>query len=631
MSSRKAENLIRAALLVALVIICINAWLALRSVEILDKSQYWVAHTWQLINMTERIMGSMKDAESGDRGYLLTSDPAYLDPYTQALHDLPDEFQQLMLLASDDPDQKARISEMRSAVDQRVQILQAGIDERRSGNTNKAELLVRSGTGKSEMNHLRALANSLQDNERLLLAQRVANSAAARRHSRLTILLVSIIDVFLVALVFWLLHRERTLRQKADATATRLEKLQSISDVGLTQLEPSELIHALLDRLLTVIHADGVVFCNWHQGEIEVAAASGVAVQPGLRVSIDANSPLASAAKNRRVISVEGPSAQAIPIEGISRNMSSILILPVVASGEVAALLVAGRLSKDAFEDQDESLSTVVGDRIGVTLDRSKAYEAERGARQLAEKSAGEVQALNAELEQRVQLRTAELEAMNRELEAFSYSVSHDLRSPLRSVDGFSLALEEDFSDAMNDEGRHFIRRIRAGVQKMGQLIDSLLQLSRITRAELSREPVSVSALASEVAYELRAQNLDRNLTFLIQPDLVATADPKLLRVAIENLLENAVKFTAARHEAIIEFGRSPETGEFFVRDNGAGFDMQYAGKLFQAFQRLHGEKDFKGSGIGLATVSRVIQRHMGTIRTESAVDQGTTFWFTVG
>jgi light-regulated signal transduction histidine kinase (bacteriophytochrome) len=334
---------------------------------------------------------------------------------------------------------------------------------------------------------------------------------------------------------------------------------------------------------------------------------------------------------NRKLVTLDRESAQSIPLEAMRREMYSMLVVPILVAGEVAALLVAGRRERNAFEDQDAELLSVAADRIGMALGRTNAFEAEREARRDAEQSAAEVQKLNAELEQRVQLRTAELAASNRELEAFSYSVSHDLRAPLRSVDGFSLALEEDFADAIDEEGRDYIRRIRAGVQKMGQLIDALLQLSRITRADLSREQVNISDLAADVARDLRGENPDRNLVFRIQPGLETDADPRLLRVALENLLGNAVKFTARKPEATIEFGRSPETGEFFVRDNGAGFDMQYEDKLFHAFQRLHGDRDFKGSGIGLATVSRVIQRHHGEMRAEGAVDQGATFWFTLG
>jgi light-regulated signal transduction histidine kinase (bacteriophytochrome) len=241
------------------------------------------------------------------------------------------------------------------------------------------------------------------------------------------------------------------------------------------------------------------------------------------------------------------------------------------------------------------------------------------------------VLALNAELEERVRTRTAELEAANRELEAFSYSVSHDLRAPLRSVDGISVALEEDYAEQLTAEARDFLRRIRAGVQKMGQLIDSLLQLSRITRTDLVRGQVDVTGLAEDIAHELQQQNPGRRLVFQIQPGMQTNADDRLLRVALENLLGNAVKFTAKKEQAIIEIGREQETGEFFVRDNGAGFDMQYVTKLFTAFQRLHGDRDFQGSGIGLATVSRVIHRHGGTTRAEGTINEGATFRFTLG
>jgi signal transduction histidine kinase/CHASE3 domain sensor protein len=638
MTVRRTDILVRVALFVAMFVVCLNAWLAFRSVQVLDESQYWVAHTWQVINTLERIIGSMKDVESGDRGYLLTADPAYLEPYTNASRQIPREFHELLALTSDNPQRQAQIAAMRALIDRRLSVLQSGIDRFRAGNTDRAGLLIQSGTGKAEMDQLRAMTKSMQNEERNLLVQRIARSRRAKIDSQLTILIVSIIDILLITLILWLLNRERALRQKTAATADRLAKLQAISDVGLTQLAFSQLVESLLDRLRDVIRADGVVFCNWRNGEIEVTQASGVNATPGLRVKLEPDNPLYTAGINRKVITLEGPAAQSIPLEGMRREMYAILILPVISSGEVAALLVAGRRGQVPFGDQDETLLTVVADRIGIALDRANAYEAERQARQLAEKnaelaqkSAEEVRSLNAELEERVQLRTAELEASNRELEAFSYSVSHDLRSPLRSVDGFSLALEEDFAAAMNDDGRDYIRRIRAGVQRMGQLIDSLLQLSRITRAELTRERVNVSDLAADVARELRAENPQRNLTFRIEPGLEADADPRLLRIALENLLGNAVKFTSRKPEALIEVGRSPETGEFFVRDNGAGFDMQYANKLFNAFQRLHGEREFKGSGIGLATVSRVIRRHQGIIRTESAVDNGATFWFTVG
>jgi len=631
MKARSSEFFVSGALFAVLLVVCLNSWLALRSVQVLSDSQYWVSHTWQVITGLERIISSAKDAETGSRGYVLTGEDAYLEPYTDAVHELPGEIDSVKQLTADNPVQQGRVPGLRAQIESRLALLQQGIDARRSGDTGSLHQLILSGTGKAEMDRLRATVDTMQDEERRLLAERIARSRHARTQSRWTVLMASIFDVVMIGLAFWLLSRERSFRVRADQAAERLQKLQSISDVGLTRLNSGELTAALLERLRTVTNADGVVLCNWHDGEIEVVSGSGVAVQPGRRVRLDVEDPLYDAGTNNRLVTAKGNAAQAIPLEGLSSEMRAILILPLTIGGKIAALLLAGRRSENAFTDQEQGLLTVAADRIAMALDRSNAYEAERIARQLAEASALEVQTLNAELEDRVRIRTAELEATNRELEAFSYSVSHDLRAPLRSVDGFSLALEEDFTESLSEEGRDFIRRIRAGVQKMGQLIDSLLQLSRITRAEVSREDMNISELAEDVARELRAQNPERNLAFDIEPGLVVNADPRLLRVALENMLGNAVKFTANRPEARIEFGRSAGSNEFYIRDNGAGFDMKYVNKLFVAFQRLHGDKDFKGSGIGLATVSRVISRHQGKIRAEGAVDGGATFRFTLG
>jgi light-regulated signal transduction histidine kinase (bacteriophytochrome) len=247
------------------------------------------------------------------------------------------------------------------------------------------------------------------------------------------------------------------------------------------------------------------------------------------------------------------------------------------------------------------------------------------------EAHANEVRLLNATLEERVKVRTAELEATNKELEAFSYSVSHDLRSPLRTIDGFSLALEEDYAEAVDATGRDYIRRVRNGVQRMGQLIDALLQLSRITRAELNREEVDLTAVAKLVATNLKEENAGRTIEFRIEEGLRASADPKLMQVALENLMGNAVKFSGKVAAPTVEVGWDAAESAYFVRDNGAGFDMYYADKLFNAFNRLHGDKDFKGSGIGLATVARVVRRHHGRIWAHGEVDHGATFWFTLG
>jgi len=228
--------------------------------------------------------------------------------------------------------------------------------------------------------------------------------------------------------------------------------------------------------------------------------------------------------------------------------------------------------------------------------------------------------------------RSAELEASNKELEAFAYSVSHDLRAPLRAIDGFSLALLEDYARILDDRGRDYLARVRAASQRMGALIDDLLKLSRVTRAPMNRQMVDLSRMVEDIADELSREEPNRKVEFVIEKGLTADGDPQLLRSALENLVNNAWKFTGRRADARIEFGaRQQDTGTaYFIRDNGAGFDMAYADKLFAPFQRLHSSNEFPGTGVGLAAVQRVIHRHGGTVWAEGALGAGASFFFTL-
>ena len=228
--------------------------------------------------------------------------------------------------------------------------------------------------------------------------------------------------------------------------------------------------------------------------------------------------------------------------------------------------------------------------------------------------------------------RNLELAASNQELEAFCYSVSHDLRAPLRGIDGFSQALLEDYSPNIDSNGQGYIRFVREGVQKMGRLIDDLLNLSRYTRIELKIESTDLSELSEEILTRLALTDPNRDLRWSIQSNLRVMGDRGLIEVILENLLGNAFKFTSTTASAVIEIGAILEGGErtFYVRDNGAGFDQAYVGKLFGAFQRLHPDREFKGSGIGLATVRRIVSRHGGQVRAEGLVGQGATVFFTL-
>jgi len=225
-----------------------------------------------------------------------------------------------------------------------------------------------------------------------------------------------------------------------------------------------------------------------------------------------------------------------------------------------------------------------------------------------------------------------QLETANKELEAFSYSVSHDLRAPLRSIDGFSLALLEDYGDKLDNEGRDYLERVRGATQHMAQLIDDMLNLSRVTRSEMRHEIAHLSAMAREIGEGLRKTQPEREVEFIIAENVTATGDERLLRVVMQNLLGNAWKYTGKHARARIEFGVKDEGGKpvFYVRDDGAGFNIAYADKLFGVFQRLHRRGKFPGTGVGLATVQRIIHRHGGRVWAEGEVEKGATFYFTL-
>lgn len=375
-----------------------------------------------------------------------------------------------------------------------------------------------------------------------------------------------------------------------------------------------ELVHAALAREIGTVTGESEAALGIWQPETEVLRfwrVRGAPIDRRLDESLAAQAFI----EQRAVATTEDPAGRRrLPAEFRQLGLRYVLAAPITAGERrlgVVAIVVARR---STFFDDDLALLRLLADQAGVVLEHRRLFE--------------EVQGLNRALERNV----SELRALNDELGSFAYSVSHDLRAPLRTIDGFSQILLEDKGPALGEDGRQHLDRVRAAATRMGTLIDDMLLLSRITRDDMSLRSVDLTALARAVVDELRVREPQRKVEFESDGALPARVDERLLRIALTNLLGNAWKFTRGRDPAHVRFGGETREGEevFFVNDDGVGFDMRYAQKLFGAFQRLHNMAEFEGTGIGLATVQRIVHRHGGRVWAESEVGKGTTVYFTL-
>ncbi len=317
-----------------------------------------------------------------------------------------------------------------------------------------------------------------------------------------------------------------------------------------------------------------------------------------------------------------------------NRPPKSWLGVPVLVHGEVNGVISLQNMeNENMFNEADIRLLTMMGESMWVAVENSRLYE--NLQRELNEKTQAEneIRRLNAELEARVAQRTAQLEAMNKELESFSYSVSHDLRAPLRAINGYARILKEDFSSQLSAEGLHFLQQVIQSSEVMGHLIQDMLRLSTITSSEMQKSTVDLSEIFNQLIPVALSHEPPRQVEFVVAPQALAEADPSLMRILLENLLNNALKFTRKHPSARIEFGVNQQNNQtvYFVSDDGAGFDLAHAQRLFGAFQRFHTADEFEGTGIGLATVQRIVKRHGGEIWAEGEVEKGATFYFTLG
>lgn len=447
----------------------------------------------------------------------------------------------------------------------------------------------------------------------------VEDADAKRRQA--TELARSLTELRLVTFEYVVHREERALQQQRDASA-RIDRL--IANNPISGLAQREVVTRLRERNATVHRLFGVL----------VETPVGDSTNP---VENDAVQRLADQLSSRLLILQHESQADAYRLINFSTERAKDAqerVMLVILAGLALSALSAGsagwiinRNVLAPISRLERATKEVSAGNWNFTLDITSADEIGEVARSFDAMT----HSLRASFA-RIESSNKELAALNQEIEAFSYSVSHDLRGPLRSMDGFSLALLEDYGDKLDEDAQDSLQRIRAASQRMGRLIDDLLGLSRVTRVELKRGPVNLTEIAREIATSLDLLQPSRSVHWVIEENLLIFADSALIEIAMRNLLENAWKFTAKVDQAVIHVGAIERDGEhvFFVADNGVGFDMAYADRLFGAFQRLHHESEFPGTGIGLAIVQRIFRRHEGRIWAEARPGLGATFFFSL-
>ncbi len=406
-----------------------------------------------------------------------------------------------------------------------------------------------------------------------------------------------------------------------DRTLTELRALHALAETINRSSSLDSVYPETLQALRWICAADrAAVLLLDHQNSMRFAASDGLS--DSYRAAVEGHSPWAANEEDAQPILVPDPEREPsiAPLLAQLRQegIASLAFIPIAHQGRLLGKFMLYFNAPHEMKADEIRLALTVAEYLALAVSRQRAVE--------------ETRLLNAELEDRVRRRTQLLEDANREMEAFCYSVSHDLRAPLRALDGFARILLEDAASVLDDNDKGHLHRIIAASERMGRLMDDLLRLSRIGRAGMRLATVDLGGIAGGIVERLRGADPSRRANCRIDAGLSIQADAGLMRIALENLLGNAWKYTGQKADAKIEFGKREEDGKtfFYVRDNGAGFDMRYAGKLFSPFQRVHAPSEFEGNGIGLAIVQRIVQRHGGRIWAESETGRGSTFWFTL-
>jgi PAS domain S-box-containing protein len=541
----------------------------------------WVSHTHQVLKEIGNVRAGVMDLESGQRGYLILGDENLLAPRQQIQAAIRQSIGELRSLTSDNPHQKPRLDRLEPLIAQRTDFGEQTIIVRRQQGFSAAQKMVATGTGLALSAEIERVLGAMRAEENSLLATREKRAEAVSNTTFLLLPVAVLLSLTILSLALFSLNAGVAERARAEEVAAQLAAIVNSSNDAI--------IGKNLNSIIT----------SWNLGAERIF---GYAAREMIGSSI----------------------TRLIPLD---RQQEELQIINRVRKGECVEHFDTVRMAKDGhFIDISVTVSPI-RDKTGKIVGASKV------ARDITERKAAaeKIYRFNIELEERVAERTAQLEMANKELEAFSYSVSHDLRAPLRAVDGFSQAMLEDYGSQLPPPAQHYLLTIRQGAQRMGNLIDDLLTFSRLSRAPLNKQSVNTDKLVGSVLEDLHSERQGRQIEIQMGELPSCQGDPALLKQVWVNLLSNALKYTRHRYSAVIEIGCQVEAETvYFVRDNGAGFDMRYVHKLFGVFQRLHRADQFEGTGVGLAIVQRIVNRHGGRIWAEAALDRGASFYFTL-
>ena len=568
----------------ALAILAIVEFISYRSTNQLVETSRQLTHSQRVLESLGAVLTTMDDAETGQRGYMLTGKDSYLQPYDVANAHVSEVLESLDKLTVNNPAQQRDISSLESLIKQKQDELAATIALRKANKAIEADQLVLSGKGKQAMDDVRALLAKMQKREKDLMDTRTSQWKASTR--RTTVVVVSGVVIAFAALLLAILA----------LNGETSERLRAERALRMSEARMRLLVESARDYAILMLDPKGRVM-SW--------------------------SPSAERIKGYKADEIIGQNwSRFFPSEDVQAGKPERELEKALAEGRAED--EGWRVRKDGSQFWANVLLTSVRDEQGVLQGFSKVTRDITAQKQAQE----EIKKLNRDLE----ARNDELEASNKDLEGFTYSVSHDLRAPLRHIDGFSQLLANECGSQLSEEPRRYLTRVQSGVKQMGHLIDDLLGLARVGRQEIKLQVTGLGSVVEQVVHEMKSESGERAIEWKIASLPFVECDPGLLKQVFTNLISNAVKYTRPRDRAVIEVGSTNGNGPLtiFVRDNGVGFSMKYADKLFGVFQRLHRAEDFEGTGVGLATVQRIIQKHGGRIWVEAELDKGATFYFTL-